>query len=63
MDKAVINELLAEIDRAIAAYEQKRGEMLFELGKVNGALEMAKTIRVRLVATSREADKGSEENQ
>lgn len=58
-----MDDLLKEIDQTIAAYEQKRGELLFELGKVNGALEMAKTIRVRLVATSREADKGSEENQ
>lgn len=58
-----MDDLLKEIDQTIAAYEQKRSELLFELGKVNGALEMAKTIRVRLVATSREADKGSEENQ
>lgn len=56
MDKAVINELLAEIDRAIAAYEQKRGEMLFELGKVNGALEMANFVRAKLVAAANEPE-------
>ena len=49
--------LLAEIDRAIAADEQRRGELLFELGKITGRVEMAKAIRAQLVAAASEPEK------
>lgn len=45
-----MNDLLAEIDHAIVEEEELRGKLMFDLGRCAGRIEMAKAIRVKLIA-------------
>lgn len=46
-----MNDLLAEIKRAIVEEEQLRSKLMFDLGQCAGRIEMAKAISIKLMAT------------